>query len=52
MIPITMDPSSALDLLLRSKYKYAAHTKILKPRDLELLHWPLIMQVPQFLCHI
>jgi hypothetical protein len=38
MIPITMEPSSALDLLLRSKHKYVAHTKIRKPQDLELLH--------------
>jgi hypothetical protein len=27
MTPINMEPSKSLDLLLRSKHKYAAHTK-------------------------
>jgi hypothetical protein len=52
MTLINMEPSKALDLLLISEHKYAIHTKILKPRYLELLHAPLIMRVPQFLCHI
>ena len=52
MTPINMEPSKALDMLLTSKNKYASHTKIPKPRDLEMLHWPLITQVPQFICHM
>ena len=33
MTPINMEPSNALDLLLKSKHKYEAHTNILKLRD-------------------